>query len=53
MKVSTGSEDEKGPAQGRVPLVDFEWDLLTGDVGEDDQVDIASRWGTRLHSTRA
>jgi hypothetical protein len=40
---SPGGEDEQGASQRGVPFVALEWDILSGDVGEDDEVDVASR----------
>jgi hypothetical protein len=40
---SAGGEDEQGASQRGVPVVVLERDVLSGDVGEDDDVDVASR----------
>ena len=40
---SAGGEDEQRSSQGGAPFVVFERDLLSRDVGEDDEVDVASR----------
>ena len=40
---SAGGEDEQRASQRGVPFVVLERDVLSGDVGEDDQVDVASR----------
>jgi hypothetical protein len=53
MQVTTGSEDEESAPQGGVALLLCQRDLLSRDVREDDDADLASRSGTRLRSSRA
>ena len=40
---SAGGEDEQRASQRGVPFVVLERDVLSGDVGKDDDVDVASR----------
>jgi hypothetical protein len=40
---SAGGEDEQRASQGGAPFVVLESDFLSRDVGEDDEVDVASR----------
>jgi hypothetical protein len=40
---SAGGEDEQRASQRGVPFVVLERNVLSGDVGEDDEVDVASR----------
>jgi len=40
---SAGGEDEQRASQRGVPFVILERDALSGDVGEDDEIDVASR----------
>jgi len=53
MERPAGGEDEQGAPERGIPLGVLERHFLSGDVGEDDQVDVASRSGARLHSSRA
>jgi len=43
VECSAGGEDEQRASQRGVPFVVLERDVLSGDVGEDDEVDVASR----------
>jgi len=53
VEIPACGEDEKSPAERRVPVCVVERHLLACDVREDDQVDVASRPDTRLRSSRA
>ena len=51
--VAARGVDEQGAANRCIALILGQGDLLSCDVGEDDELDVASRRGTRLRSSRA
>jgi len=51
--VAAGGEDEEGAANGGVAFGIVERNRLPGRVRKDDELDVASRSGTRLRSSRS
>jgi hypothetical protein len=53
LETAAGSEHQQGAPDCRVPVGVVEGNLQSRDVCEDDEIDVASRSGTRLRSSRA
>jgi hypothetical protein len=53
MRVAAGGVDEQRAADRRMALVVAQRDAACGAVRGDDELDIVSRSGTRLRSSRA